>query len=74
MRVNVQTETYRYSYSLDGQSWQDIEIDFDSYKLSDDFVQGGGFFTGAFVGMQCQDTSGEKQHADFDYFTYQSNN
>ncbi|MDE1454583.1 hypothetical protein PVN32_21880, partial [Bacillus paralicheniformis] len=42
----------------------------ESKKLSDDYVRGGGFFTGAFVGMQCQDTSGAHQHADFDYFMY----
>ena len=30
-----------------------------------------GFFTGAFVGMQCQDTSGERLPADFKYFRYE---
>ena len=47
-----------------------IPIKFESHKLSDDYIQGGGFFTGAFVGMQCQDTSGQSIHADFDYFIY----
>ncbi|ERN55111.1 glycoside hydrolase family 43 protein [Alkalihalophilus marmarensis] len=70
MRVDVNTNTYRYSYSFDGESWLVIPIDFYSYKLSDDYIQGGGFFTGAFVGMQCQDTSGESLPADFDYFIY----
>ena len=36
-----------------------IPIKFASHKLSDDYIKGGGFFTGAFVGMQCQDTSGQ---------------
>lgn len=70
LRVDVTTNTYRYSYSFDGSSWTEIEIDFASYKLSDDYIQGGGFFTGAFVGMQCQDTSGQSLPADFDYFIY----
>lgn len=30
-----------------------------------------GVFTGAFVGMQCQDTSGERLPADFHYFRYE---
>ena len=72
LRVDVETEVYRYSYSFDGTNWSTIPITFDSYKLSDDYIKGGGFFTGAFVGMQCQDTSGRSLHADFDYFTYKS--
>ncbi|WP_416148759.1 glycoside hydrolase family 43 protein [Salipaludibacillus sp. HK11] len=70
LRVTVKTNVYQYSYSFDGENWLVIPIDFYSYKLSDDYIQGGGFFTGAFVGMQCQDTSGRKLHADFDYFVY----
>ncbi|GAF13162.1 LOW QUALITY PROTEIN: beta-xylosidase [Bacillus sp. JCM 19045] len=72
MRVNVDVQTYRYSYSFDGTTWNELDVSFDSYKLSDDYIRGGGFFTGAFVGMQCQDTSGENLHADFDYFSYKS--
>ncbi|WP_102028620.1 glycoside hydrolase family 43 protein [Salirhabdus sp. Marseille-P4669] len=70
LRVEVRTSTYQYSYSFNGETWSEIPITLPSYKLSDDYVQGGGFFTGAFVGMQCQDTSGEGKHADFDYFIY----
>ncbi|MCP6396138.1 glycoside hydrolase 43 family protein, partial [Klebsiella pneumoniae] len=53
-----------------GESWTTLPIKFESAKLSDDYIQGGGFFTGAFVGMQCQDLSGQQQPADFDYFIY----
>ncbi|WP_078594013.1 glycoside hydrolase family 43 protein [Evansella clarkii] len=74
LKVDVKTNTYRYSYSFDGSSWTEIPVDFHSYKLSDDYIQGGGFFTGAFVGMQCQDTSGENLSADFDYFVYKEKN
>ncbi|WP_298825926.1 glycoside hydrolase family 43 protein [uncultured Planococcus sp.] len=70
MRVEVQTTTYLYSYSFDGENWNTLPIKFASHKLSDDYIQGGGFFTGAFVGMQCQDLSGQQQPADFDYFIY----
>jgi len=71
LRVQVRKNVYHYSYSFDGQTWTEIPISLESYKLSDDFVTGGGFFTGAFVGMHCQDTSGAKLHADFDYFRYE---
>ena len=70
LRVDVKTSFYEYSYSFDGVNWTVIPIKFESHKLSDDYIKGGGFFTGAFVGMQCQDTSGQNQHADFDYFIY----
>ena len=70
LRVNVKTATYEYSYSFDGENWHLLPVTFPSYKLSDDYIQGGGFFTGAFVGMRCQDTSGQNKYADFDYFIY----
>lgn len=72
LRVNVKYDVYEYSYSWDGEVWNVIPVSFDSYKLSDDYIQGGGFFTGAFVGMQCQDTSGRALPADFDYFVYKA--
>ncbi|MER2009844.1 MAG: glycoside hydrolase family 43 protein [Psychrobacillus sp.] len=70
LRVEVKTSIYEYSYSLDGDHWTTIPLSFASLKLSDDYIRGGGFFTGAFVGMQCQDTSGQSIPADFDYFVY----
>src|SRR5690606_19821345 len=65
MRVTVRTHTYRFSYSFDGERWEEIPIDFPSYKLSDDYVRGRGFFTGAFVGMHCRDITGSGKPADF---------
>ncbi|CDQ38496.1 MULTISPECIES: glycoside hydrolase family 43 protein [Virgibacillus] len=70
LRVDVNTTVYEYAYSLDGETWTKIPVKLPSYKLSDDYIHGGGFFTGAFVGMQCQDTSGQYNYADFDYFSY----
>lgn len=71
----VRGEKYTYSYSFDGKTWNEIDIEFDSYKLSDDFCKGAAF-TGAFVGMFCIDSSGIKlprTYADFDYFSYEEN-
>jgi xylan 1,4-beta-xylosidase len=70
LKVEVRVEDYFYYYSFDGSTWNKIPFKLDSYKLSDDFISGGGFFTGAFVGMFCTDVSGRRKHADFDYFTY----
>ena len=70
LRSEVKENFYYYSYSFDGEEWQEVPLTFESYKLSDDYVDGGGFFTGAFVGMQCQDLSGRSKPADFDYFIY----
>lgn len=72
IRMEVDHDTYRYAYSFDGGAWTVLPVTFESHKLSDDYIQGGGFFTGAFVGMQCQDTSGRALPADFDYFIYKS--
>ena len=70
LKVEVSGEIYKYYYSFDEHVWHEIPILFNAYKLSDDFISGGGFFTGAFVGMHCQDTSGNRLPADFDYFIY----
>lgn len=71
IKVQVREEKYCYFYSFDGDIWHRIPVELDAYKLSDDFVSGGGFFTGAFVGMHCQDSLGTRLHADFDYFRYE---
>lgn len=71
LRVRVQNADYTYSYSQDGQHFTQIGPKFESYKLSDDYVQGGGFFTGAFVGMHCVDLVNQTLAADFEYFRYE---
>ena len=44
---------------------------FDASILSDEAAAPGTpNFTGAFVGMACQDTSGAARPADFDWFDY----
>lgn len=71
LKVEVRKETFQFMYSFDGSDWTHLSEPFESYKLSDDYITHGGFFTGAFVGMHCQDTSGRRLHADFDYFKYE---
>ena len=74
LKVCVRTEVYYYCYSFDGENWHKIDVQLQTYKLSDDYVAGAGF-TGAFVGMFCQDLQGQDGmgkyvYADFDYFEY----
>lgn len=76
MRVEVNEKNYQFSYSFDGEKWEIIPYKFDSYKLSDEYIQQAGqagFFTGAFVGMSSIDGSGRRFPADFDYFKYEEN-
>lgn len=70
LKVEVRVETYEYSYSFDGEKWEKVSIIFETKKLSDDYIRGGGFFTGAFVGINCIDITGTNKPADFDYFSY----
>jgi xylan 1,4-beta-xylosidase len=74
MKVSVSGSTFRFSYSFDGEEWQLIEESFLAWKLSDDYILGKGFFTGAFVGMHCADISGDGCHADFHRFEYRPGN
>jgi xylan 1,4-beta-xylosidase len=57
--------------SCDGKTdWQPVGPELDATQLSDEYVRGWGF-TGAFVGLCCQDlwtTAGRR--ADFDWFEY----
>ncbi|ALB44719.1 glycoside hydrolase family 43 protein [Clostridium beijerinckii] len=73
LKVEVRVEEYKFFYSFDGVEWKEIPTSFESKKLSDDYVGGGACFTGAFVGMHCQDVSGNNKSADFDYFMYKEN-
>lgn len=72
LRSTVDYDTYVYSYSFNQTDWTTIDIPFQSIKLSDDYIS-GATFTGAFVGMQCEDTSGQRIPADFKYFKYKEN-
>jgi xylan 1,4-beta-xylosidase len=71
LRVEVDHERLYFGYRVEGQEWQWVPKEFDASWLSDE--AGPPFlpnFTGAFVGMSCQDLGGTRHHADFDYFEY----
>jgi xylan 1,4-beta-xylosidase len=71
LRVEVDEERLYFGYRLDGGAWQWLPQQFDASILSDEAnAPGMPNFTGAFVGMACQDMSGSGLHADFDCFDY----
>jgi xylan 1,4-beta-xylosidase len=71
LRVRVEEAKLVFSWSLDGSGWTELEPALDASLLSDEAGKGeGAQFTGAFVGMCCQDLAGTRLPADFSYFSY----
>ncbi|MGC1303926.1 MAG: glycoside hydrolase 43 family protein, partial [Caulobacteraceae bacterium] len=71
LRVEVDYERLRFAYRVRGGAWIWLPERFDASILSDEASAPGlPNFTGAFVGVTCQDLSGAACHADFDWFDY----
>jgi xylan 1,4-beta-xylosidase len=71
LRVEVDEERMYFGYRLGGGAWQWLPQQFDASILSDEATAPGlPNFTGAFVGMACQDMAGTAKAADFDWFEY----
>jgi xylan 1,4-beta-xylosidase len=67
LRVKVDYNRLQFYYSKDEKSWIKVGPVLDASKLSDDYGYG---FTGAFVGLCCQDGLYQNIYADFDFFEY----
>jgi xylan 1,4-beta-xylosidase len=71
LRVEVDYERLRFAYRLGTGAWNFLPELFDASILSDEATAPGApNFTGAFVGVACQDVSGMAHPADFDWFEY----
>jgi xylan 1,4-beta-xylosidase len=71
LRVEVDQERLRFAHRVEGGTWNWLPQLFDASILSDEATAPGApNFTGAFVGMACQDVSGTATPADFDWFEY----
>ena len=75
LKVALNGADIRFYYSLDNSEWKKAGPVHDAGILSDDYVRDGGTryrpaFTGAFVGLCCQDLSGNRLPAYFDFFSY----
>lgn len=72
LRVEIDYERLYFAYRMEGDDWIWLPEQFDASILSDEATAPGlPNFTGAFVGMCCQDMAGTCRAADFDYFEYQ---
>jgi xylan 1,4-beta-xylosidase len=72
LRVEVDDERLCFAFRVGEEPWQPLRQIFDASILSDEAQRPGTpNFTGAFVGMACQDLAGTARAADFDYFRYQ---
>ncbi len=72
LRVEVDEERLRFAWKHEADTnWTWLREIFDASILSDEAAAPGtANFTGAFVGMACQDTSGAGRPADFQFFRY----
>lgn len=71
LRVEIDFERLRFAWRVGGGTWNVLPKIFDASILSDEAAAPGTpNFTGAFVGMACQDSAGTALHADFDWFDY----
>jgi xylan 1,4-beta-xylosidase len=72
LRVEIDCERLNFAYRIGNGEWNWLPQQFDASILSDDAtLPGAPNFTGAFIGMACQDLAGTAHPADFDYFEYQ---
>jgi len=75
LRVEVDEERLHFAWRQPGKTWQLLPQTFDASILSDEAqMPGTPNFTGAFVGMACQDMAGTAAPADFDWFCYRERN
>jgi len=73
LRVEVDYERLQFAYRVEGvdNEWRWLPQQFDASILSDEATTPGlPNFTGAFIGMACQDLAGTLRPADFDFFEY----
>jgi xylan 1,4-beta-xylosidase len=73
LSVSVDYDRLQFSHGPEDGLLTPIGEVFDASILSDEHCQEGSF-TGAFVGLCCQDLTGGRRHADFDWFEYEELN
>jgi xylan 1,4-beta-xylosidase len=71
LAVEINREKLQFSFSVDNGEWRPLGGVLPADHLSDDYIEKNGLvFTGAFVGICCQDLDDRTAFADFDSFTY----
>ena len=69
LRLTVRNKYGEFSYAGEDKHWKVIPYKLDVSILSDEYATPMGF-TGAFVGMSCQDMMDRSGYADFYSFNY----
>ena len=69
LKLQTSGDEAQFSYSLDGEEYYELGNALDATILSDDYYKNSGhvMFTGAFIGICCQDLAGKREYADFDF-------
>ena len=75
LRVEIDYKDLQFYYSYNEITWHKVGPVLDASILSDDYVRDENnryrpAFTGAFIGLCCQDLTGNMHQADFDWFEY----
>ena len=75
LKVQFNKSRIQFYFATSKKAWKQVGKALDGSILSDDYVREGAeqyrpAFTGAFVGICCQDLAGTKQAADFAWFHY----
>jgi len=71
LKATVDRDRLQFAWSADGASWEAVGDALDYSLLCDEVGKGeGANFTGAFIGVCCQDSAGTALPADFRYFDY----
>lgn len=71
LRADVDGVQLNFFWSSNDSDWRKIPLVLDAGILSDEVGKGSGAsFTGAFVGVCCNDLTGARKHADFDCLHY----
>lgn len=72
LKIEVHMEHSTLSYSLEDTEYLPVYTDDISYLSDDAYSEIGEYrFTGAHIGLCCQDTTGERTPADFGMFYYE---
>lgn len=76
LKLKFKKAELQFYLKEDGELWSKIGPVLDGSILSDDYVRNEQVkyrpaFTGAFVGLCCQDPQGTRLHADFNHFYYE---
>jgi xylan 1,4-beta-xylosidase len=69
MKLRIKGRESQFSWSPDGDKWEEIGPAFDTSEFSDEYSRYGEF-TGCFVGLLCSDQVKHEKYADFDFFSY----